>query len=333
MREGLLLGRMVLPVLAVGRAHGLDEGEVARIGIVSERLAALDTMVSSAQVYRLLEVIAPRVDLERFAIEVAAATTAADIGPLGMALRTAPTARAALALLIRDQRAVNTVAGFHMLEEGGELTLAESRCGPEGLGRLIAAEITVMTSIQLGRKLFGDDFAPLHIAIERKGSFGRYAAFAGCPVRGGAAGASLTFSASLLDAPRVAGDAELFQFFSDLLAPRARDADDASAVASLRHELGAVLADGEPTIGEMARRLGQSPRSLQRRLAAEGQRFSRVVDELRHELAVTYLARARLAIAEIAFALGFNEVASFHRAFRRWEGTTPAAYRARSPTR
>src|SRR5262249_14335210 len=244
----------------------------------------------------------------------------------------APTARAFFELFIRDQRAVNTVAGFHLLEQDGELTLAEQRCGPEGLGRLVAAEITVMTSIQLGRKLFGDGFAPLRIAMERAGSCARSAPFAGCPVRGGAARASLTFSAAFLDAPRTGGDAELFEFFSDLLAQRARDADDASSVASLRRELAAALADGEPTIGEMARRLGQSARSLQRRLAAEGKRFSGVVDELRHEMALAYLARPRFSIAEIAFALGFHEVASFHRAFRRWEGTTPAAFRARSAT-
>jgi AraC-like DNA-binding protein len=80
----------------------------------------------------------------------------------------------------------------------------------------------------------------------------------------------------------------------------------------------------------MARRLGESPRTLQRRLAAEGQRYSRVLDELRHELALSHLLRDELGIAEIAFALGFDEVASFHRAFRRWQKTTPAAYRADS---
>ena len=55
-----------------------------------------------------------------------------------------------------------------------------------------------------------------------------------------------------------------------------------------------------------------------------------MLDGLRHELALAHLAKGELAIAEIAFALGFDEVASFHRAFRRWEKTTPARYRLKA---
>jgi AraC-like DNA-binding protein len=100
-------------------------------------------------------------------------------------------------------------------------------------------------------------------------------------------------------------------------------------VHQLRRELAALLPEGAPSLSEIARRIGESPRTLQRRLAGEGHRYSSVIDGLRHELALSHLSRAELGIAEIAFALGFDEVASFHRAFRRWEKTTPAAFRAR----
>jgi AraC-like DNA-binding protein len=328
MVEGLLLGRFLLPILAVGRARGLDNAAIARLGLVPERLATLDTMVPSGQVYRLLEEIAGGIDIEELALDVATATTAADMGPLGFALRSAPTGRLALDLLVRFQRAVNTVARFHLLDADGEITLAEDRVGPDGLGRLIAAEITAMTNIHFGRRLFGDDFRPIRVAVPRRGRFRRYAAFAGCPVAGGAPRAAVTFAAALVHASRPEGDEEMFRFLSELLAERAGPPDAGSAVAALRRELAAALWDGEPTVAEMARRLGWAARSLQRRLAGEGRSFSQVLDELRHELSLAYLARPKFAIPEVAFALGFHEVASFHRAFRRWEGTTPAAYRS-----
>jgi len=70
-----------------------------------------------------------------------------------------------------------------------------------------------------------------------------------------------------------------------------------------------------------------SERSLQRRLADEGQTFDALLDELRHELALRYLADKTLAIAEVAFLLGYSEPSAFHRAFKRWTGKTPTQAR------
>jgi AraC-like DNA-binding protein len=70
-----------------------------------------------------------------------------------------------------------------------------------------------------------------------------------------------------------------------------------------------------------------SARTLQRRLAGEGLSFDGVLDELRRELALRHLADRRVAIAEVAYLLGFSEPSAFHRAFKRWTGTTPGAAR------
>jgi AraC-like DNA-binding protein len=63
-------------------------------------------------------------------------------------------------------------------------------------------------------------------------------------------------------------------------------------------------------------------------LEAEGTTFSDLVDTLRRDLATRYLREPAIAIAEVAFLLGFSEASAFHRAFKRWQGTTPSAYRA-----
>ena len=80
------------------------------------------------------------------------------------------------------------------------------------------------------------------------------------------------------------------------------------------------------TSGSSAR-MRMSERTLQRNLGREGTSMQALLDELRHQLALRHLAEAKESIAEISFLLGFADVRAFHRAFKRWTGATPAAYR------
>jgi AraC-like DNA-binding protein len=72
-----------------------------------------------------------------------------------------------------------------------------------------------------------------------------------------------------------------------------------------------------------------SMRTLQRRLSEEGVRFGDLLDDVRHAMAAEYLATDSMNLMEMAFLLGFSDPNSFFRAFRRWTGTTPDAYRRR----
>ena len=81
------------------------------------------------------------------------------------------------------------------------------------------------------------------------------------------------------------------------------------------------------TLEQIAPRLHMSPRTLHRRLGQEGTSFRRVVTEVRRELAARHLLERQLAISEIAFLLGFSAASVFHRAFKRWTGRAPLAYR------
>ncbi len=76
-----------------------------------------------------------------------------------------------------------------------------------------------------------------------------------------------------------------------------------------------------------ARELGVSTRSLQRRLAEEGTTFLQLVDDTRAKLAKEALSQTTHSVGEIAFTLGFTSPSTFVRAFRRWTGDTPTAWR------
>ena len=91
-----------------------------------------------------------------------------------------------------------------------------------------------------------------------------------------------------------------------------------------------------PTISAVARELGLSDRTLQRRIIDDGATFRQLLLEARQELAREYLNRPEIDVAEVAFLLGYEDSNSFYRAFRTWEGTTPSQLRAalrRSETR
>ncbi len=69
--------------------------------------------------------------------------------------------------------------------------------------------------------------------------------------------------------------------------------------------------------------LGVSPRTLRRRLQNEGTSFQTLLDDVRFSLAKGHLYRGEIAVAELAFVLGFSDTSAFYRAFKRWTGTTP----------
>lgn len=83
-----------------------------------------------------------------------------------------------------------------------------------------------------------------------------------------------------------------------------------------------------PTLEALAAQFGLSPATLRRRLDDEGTGWQQLKDEVRRDLAIHRLADRRLSIVEVAAQLGYNDASSFHRAFRKWTGAAPGAYRA-----
>jgi len=81
------------------------------------------------------------------------------------------------------------------------------------------------------------------------------------------------------------------------------------------------------SIDAIARRLVTTPRTLQRRLARTGTSFDALRADARKRAAELYLSDATLSVTEVAYLLGYSEPTGFHRAFRRWHGTTPEAFR------
>lgn len=91
----------------------------------------------------------------------------------------------------------------------------------------------------------------------------------------------------------------------------------------MRARVRQALASGNVSTEAIARSLSMSGRSLQRKLEEHGATFQDVLDEVRRAEAQRYLADPRLGLSEIAFRLGYSDVRSFGRAYKRWTGTPP----------
>ena len=93
------------------------------------------------------------------------------------------------------------------------------------------------------------------------------------------------------------------------------------------------LGEGSVTESAIADYLHMSTRNLNRKLSAENTSFKTLMLEIRTELANQYINDATLTLTEISFMLGFSEISSFSRAYKRWTGMSPSEARRDNPER
>jgi len=90
-----------------------------------------------------------------------------------------------------------------------------------------------------------------------------------------------------------------------------------------------ILKSGSiPSLDLIAQQLYLTPRTLHRRLQAEDTSYKKIVEDIRHTLAVKYLENGTMTIQEIAYALNYSDSANFRRAFKRWEGMPPSCFQS-----
>jgi AraC-like DNA-binding protein len=142
----------------------------------------------------------------------------------------------------------------------------------------------------------------------------------------------IVFARELLDLPLGTAQPDLHTLIERQMVATGLEQPTTPTVAeAARAALCAGLADGALRAADVAAALHMSERTLHRRLAAEGVHLHQLLDDVRRQQALDLLAHTDLATKEIAAALGFASARSFHRAFRRWTGSTPRQAVPRRP--
>jgi AraC-like DNA-binding protein len=183
--------------------------------------------------------------------------------------------------------------------------------------------------LSIGRRGVGAHIAPLRVELTRDPEHQEMLeSFYRCRINFRADRNALVFRSTDLDRSFVTHNADLVALISPQLDAEL-DAYRSSRTITeqAKSVMKRLLAGQRPSIGEVARQMGLSSRTLQRRLTEKGVRFQQLLEDARRELARYYLSDSRMELNDAAYLLGFEDPNSFFRAFQRWEGTTPARYR------
>ncbi|ARU86690.1 AraC family transcriptional regulator [Pseudomonas sp. M30-35] len=179
------------------------------------------------------------------------------------------------------------------------------------------------------RNRLGRDFAPLAVYLQRPEPADPepwHAVFR-APLVFSAAENLLRFAKPEFEQQLEDGNPELAEHNEVVLKRNLEQLQGPHWVRKVRARLQAQLPEGEPSAERIAQALHMSLRSLQRHLADEGTSYEAVLAETRHALALQHIREANCSISEIAYLLGFSDVSSFSRAFKRWTGQAPSQYR------
>jgi AraC-like DNA-binding protein len=216
------------------------------------------------------------------------------------------------------------------VREGKELALVVTYVGVARRSDRHQIEAWVTFLVRVCRQITNRHLLPCRVSFvhRREGGSPEMNAFMGRDVTFGADADEVVFLGNAQQLPVVGAD----PYLNGLLIRFCEETRSHRAVGStfrieVENAIAPLLPHGKARAPEIARRLGMSPRTLQRRLAAEGLTFATVLDMLRADLARRYL-QDNLPISKIAWLLGYREASAFTHAHKRWTGKTPREARA-----
>lgn len=320
------------------RAIGEDPDPVfARFGLDARRVDPTGLLDRELEV-RINEALAESLRDPLSGLKAGSSLGIGTYGPFTLLLLTAENPLADIRLAIEFE-ALTLLFGRLAFEPGRDrstLLLRPARLA--GRAFRFRADLEIAGTRKLMRDLHVAaqvEVAPLRIVMpyDRPADAAAYERAFGCPVDWDGREARFEFSNDSLHRRFATADAHAHE----ILRAQCRrmkvelERGDPGVAAQVRSHL-AACAGAFPTAAETAALLGLSERSLRRALSAEHANFRGLLDSVRLEKAIDLLRDARLPVEQVAQRLGYSEPAAFIHAFKRWTGTSPAAFRRKRPT-
>ena len=202
----------------------------------------------------------------------------------------------------------------------------------------ISMVATMAAVVRAARRMHGRHLAPTRAEVKhpQPRNLARFEGFFRCPLRFEAPEFTLAFRLADVERPvpgghhrlAAAADAAVLDYLDTLRS----DNESGAVTQQVRDVLADAIAAGEPDVAAVASELAMSNRTLQRRLSDEGATFRDVLAKTRRDLAMALLRDPERSVTTIGRRLGFSETAAFTRAFHRWTGHSPTAWRRTQPT-
>lgn len=312
---------------ALARSCGLDPAALLRgAGLPADAERDPDRRLPTSAINQMFEHAAQLAGAEDFGLRLAELRSFSNLGPVTLLARDEPDIRSALGIFTSYLPLHNEALTIE-LSEGQDLAILACTVAGEG-PRVQATDVAVAMLHRILRQLLGTQWRAQGIYLERARPV-RISPFErayGTRVHFAQDFSGIAFDPADLERPNLLAEAALRPYTAQLRAALPGLAD-LPLGERVRRLLRVMLAGRRCTAPLVADRLGLSRRTLERRLAAEGQTFHALLDEVRGELARGQLAGTRRSNAEIAELLGFASSAAFTAWFALRHGKPPQAWR------
>ena len=321
---------MAIPELL--RTMGVaPEALLAEAGLDLKLFQDGDSTISYAARGRLLGLCAARTRCGHFGLLVGQRAGLSSLGLVGFLVQHSPDVGTALRSLVRYlhlhvRGAVPTLA---VQGDSASVGYAIYQPGLEATDQ--TGDGAIATAVNILRELCGPDFeaSEVLLAHAQPGDIRPFRRFFRAPLRFRAEQYAVVFPSRWLGRRLPAAEPELRRMLQkqieELEATHRLDFPE-----QVRRVLRSALLTGMADEDKIAALFAIHTRTLHRRLRAFETRFSKLLDESRYQYACQMLQDDRMAAGQIAAALGYSEPSAFTRAFRRWSGTTPSAWRTRA---
>lgn len=319
-------------VAAFLRAAGEDPAPVfkeAEIGL--ETADDPYAVIPLARFTRLLETAARRAGDGAAGMKVGAAQDPANWGAPGFLLLNAPTVWDCLKIGEELTRPWQGGTLFRAAREKDFASFEYSIRHPSVMDRDQDAELSLSFTASLVKRITRGKGEPSHVAFEHKpiSRLSVYRRFFGVTPVFGAPVNMICFDDAVADMPNPSADARLFRIIRQHLQELSLPQQDGDGLRALvERQIRLSLSGRKPSLEEIAGALMLEPRTLQRRLKREGASVEEVLAAVRRAEAIRYIEDGKFEVKEISYLLGFSDPSAFIKAFRRWTGATPGAYRA-----
>ncbi|MCY1226354.1 HTH-type transcriptional regulator VirS [compost metagenome] len=310
----------------VALAAGLDPARMLLdAGLSPSVLREPDLMIPGERVGRLLHASATLSGNESFGLCMAESRLLSNLGPVGLLIRDQATLRESLRILMRYQALLNSALSLAVEECDGLVIIREAViAGNAHQPTRQRAELALGVIVRLIRQLLGRDWEPRRVCFEHPAprDLSTHQRFFGACIEFDHEFNCIICTKADLDARNPFADPAMARYAQQLV--------DAFAISrqvtmldDVRRIIPLLLPSGRCTIEQVADHLGVVCRTVQRRLAEEGQSFSSIVGDIRMELAVRHVIESDRPLTEVATLLGFSAPSGFSRWYHAQFGCSP----------
>lgn len=330
--DSVISGSYAHLLLRLTRGLGIADAEMLEdTGIDPVLLEGGGKPLNLQQFVRLVANVQARLADPSFAVRYGVSMSVGTHGMLGFALMTSATGRDAFDLALRYHKTVFSILTIHEESDDDTVRLvfdidvdipAVEPLMIEGiLSGILSVSRFVMGMTTLPCTLTFRHPEPEHAAL--------YQELFGITPRFGAERNEVSVPREFMLRPLPAHDPQARKMAEEQCEKALAAMDRFDSLPKRIKKILKANPEAFPTLAEMASHLNMHPRTLGRRLSDFDTCFKDLVDEVKTELAMQYLADPNLLIDDIAYSLNYNDATSFYRAFKRWTGQSPGNYRPR----